>query len=59
MYILARKFRKNGQIESIAANLQNTPIYYVNYKKKEDGVNARVVRDEDGTLLQRGRKTEN
>ena len=31
--MMARKFRKYGQVESIAVHLQNTPIYYVNYKK--------------------------
>ena len=40
--LMARKFRKHGQVESIAVNLQNTPIYYVNYKKEEDGVNALI-----------------
>ena len=39
--MMARKFRKYGQVESIAVHLQNTPIYYVNYKKK-DGVNALI-----------------
>ena len=35
---MARKFRKYGQGESVAVQLQNN-VYYVNYKKA-DGVNS-------------------
>ena len=40
--MIGKKFRKYGQEESIAVHLQNMPIYYVNYKKEEDGVNALI-----------------
>ena len=31
--MMARKFRKYELVGSIAVHLQNTPTYYVNYKK--------------------------
>ena len=40
--MMAKKFRKNGYVESIVVHLQNTPSFYVNYKKEEDRVNALI-----------------
>ena len=31
--IMANKFRKYGQIENIGIHLENTPTYYIKYKK--------------------------
>ena len=38
----ARKFKKYQQVENILVHLQNTSIYYVNYKNEEYGVNALI-----------------
>ena len=32
---MAKKFKKLGQVENISMNLQNTPTYYLKYRKKE------------------------
>ena len=39
---MARKFIKYEQVENIAVHLQDAQIYYVNYKKKKDGINALI-----------------
>ena len=39
---MAKKFRKYGLVESIVVHLQDVPIYHINYKKEEDGVNALI-----------------
>ena len=42
---MIRKFRKYGQVENIAVHLQNTPTYYINYKKEECTVVATEERN--------------
>ena len=37
---MARKFLKNGQVESFLMHLQNAPIYYAKYKKEESEIKA-------------------
>ena len=39
---MARKFEKYGQVENIAVHLQNTPTYYVKYRKEEDRIKALI-----------------
>ena len=54
---MARKFLKNGQVESILMHLQNTPIYYAKYKIEEGETKALNKRRKSDRSNHHRRKT--